>query len=155
MTTDHGTEVSPAPPERIPLRAAADLQDHLLVASNDLDRLRRLLEDASDTLIGHFYAASAELDALMEAPPPDAAAPDPAIQRTREHVAGAITAMQFGDLATQLLFHTVARLRVCADRLARDAMDGDGDGPTLVASMPTRPNPVTQDEMDAGSIELF
>jgi len=141
--------------ERIPFRAAADLQDHLMVASNDLDRLKRLLEDASESLIGHFYAASSELDALLRDAATDALACAPEVHRTREHVAGAITAMQFGDLATQLLGHTVARLRTCADRLARDAMDGDGDGPAVVEALPTRPNPVTQDEMDAGSVELF
>ena len=30
----------------LPLLAAADLQDHLMVASNDLERLQRLLDDA-------------------------------------------------------------------------------------------------------------
>jgi hypothetical protein len=38
----------------MPLLAAADLQDHLMVASNDLDRLQRLLTDACDALLGHF-----------------------------------------------------------------------------------------------------
>jgi hypothetical protein len=33
--------------------------------------------------------------------------------------------------------------------------DDDEDGEALVAELPQRPNPVTQDEMDAGSIELF
>jgi hypothetical protein len=32
-------------------------------------------------------------------------------------------------------------------------MDDDEDG--VVQDAPTRPNPVTQDEMDAGSVELF
>ena len=31
----------------------------------------------------------------------------------------------------------------------------DEDGEALVEAAPLRPNPVTQDEMDAGSIELF
>ena len=30
----------------LPLAAAADLQDHLMTASNDLDRLQTLLADA-------------------------------------------------------------------------------------------------------------
>jgi hypothetical protein len=41
----------------VPL-AAADLQDHLMVAQNDLNRLQRLLGDACDTLLRHFYGAS-------------------------------------------------------------------------------------------------
>ena len=34
-------------------------------------------------------------------------------------------------------------------------MGDDEDGCAVVAHAPLRPNPVTQDEMDAGSIELF
>jgi hypothetical protein len=72
-----------------------------------------------------------------------------------EHLAGAITAMQFQDMATQLVAHTTRRLRHCADRLAQEVMGDDEDGSTVVAAAPLRPNPVTQDEMDAGSIEIF
>ena len=71
-----------SPQGAVPTLLAADLQDHLMTASNDLDRLQRLLAD----------------DAL----------PDD---------------------------------------------DEDGEGLTIPA--PLRPNPVTQDEIDAGSIELF
>jgi hypothetical protein len=64
--------------------------------------------------------------------------------------------MQFQDMASQLVHHTTRRLRNCADRLARDTMgDDDEDGIALVEEMPLRPNPVTQDEMDAGSVDLF
>ncbi len=59
------TDIADQPPERLPLLAAAEVQDDLLVASNDLDRLQRLLNDASESLIGHFYAASAELKGLL------------------------------------------------------------------------------------------
>jgi hypothetical protein len=72
-----------------------------------------------------------------------------------DHVAGAITALQFQDLASQLISHTGHRLRGCADRLARETMGDDDDGPAVVEDMPLHPNPVTQDEMSAGSIELF
>jgi hypothetical protein len=34
-------------------------------------------------------------------------------------------------------------------------MDDDEDGAAAVTEAPLRPNPVTQDEMDAGSVELF
>ena len=34
-------------------------------------------------------------------------------------------------------------------------MGEDEDGEAVVEAAPLRPNPVTQDEMDAGSIELF
>jgi hypothetical protein len=73
-----------------------------------------------------------------------------------EHMAGAITAMQFQDMASQLVAHATKRLRNCADRIARDTMgDDEEDGEAVVEEAPMRPNPVTQDEMDAGSIELF
>jgi hypothetical protein len=62
---------------------------------------------------------------------------------------------QFQDMASQLVAHTHSRLRSCADRLARDTMGDDEDGEAVVESGPLRPNPVTQDEMDAGSVELF
>jgi hypothetical protein len=34
-------------------------------------------------------------------------------------------------------------------------MGQDPEGEVVVTDVPLRPNPVTQDEMDAGSIELF
>jgi hypothetical protein len=135
----------------LPLLAAADLQDNLMTASNDLDRLQRLLSDASDSLLAHFHGASGQLEALLQ---PGDAAPAP-LQAVMRHVAGAITAMQFQDMASQLIHHTNTRLRNCADRLAYETMGDDEDGAAIVEPAPLRPNPVTQDEMDAGSVELF
>lgn len=149
------TDNANAPPDGLPLMAVAEVQDDLLVASNDLERLQRLLSDASESLIGHFYAASAELRDLLHTTAERTDLEMPQLHRTMEHVAGAITAMQFQDMASQLIDHTGRRLRGCADRLARDAMGDDEDGPAVVEEMPLRPNPVTQDEMDAGSVELF
>ena len=78
------------------------------------------------------------------------------LKQIMQDIAGAITALQFQDMATQLIAHTSQRLRNCSDQLARDTfgMD-DEDGAAVVEIAPLRPNPVTQDEMDAGSIELF
>jgi hypothetical protein len=149
------TDIADQPPERMPLLAAAEVQDDLLVASNDLDRLQRLLSDASESLIGHFHAASAELRGLLQELAAHPELDKPQLHKTMEHVAGAITAMQFQDMASQLITHTSHRLRCCADRLAREAMGDDDDGEAVVEAPPLRPNPVTQDEMDAGSIELF
>jgi hypothetical protein len=139
----------PAPDGNMPLALAAELQDHLMVASNDLDRLQRLLGDACDALLVHFYGASSELKALQQ----QHAGLRPLVIAL-DHLAGAVTAMQFQDMASQLVTHTTRRLRNCADRLAADAF-ADDDGETVVEPPPLRPNPVTQDEMDAGSIELF
>ena len=77
------------------------------------------------------------------------------IERARRALGGAVIALQFQDMASQLIAHTDRRLKSCADRLARDALADDDDGAPLTMPAPLRPNPVTQDEVDAGSIELF
>ena len=139
----------------MPLLIAADLQDHLMVASNDMDRLQGLLGDACNALMEHFYGATGELKALLHRAAENPEIDAPELHRAMQHMAGAITAMQFQDMASQLVDHTTRRLRNCADRIARDTMGDDEDGIAMVAEAPLRPNPVTQDEMDAGSVELF
>lgn len=131
--------------------AAADLQDHLMTASNDLDRLQTLLADACDTLLAGFFGASQHLNDLRATALADPQPVDSAVA----HLGAAVTALQFQDMASQLINHTRGRLRNCADRLARDAFDGDEDGEAVVAAEPLRPNPVTQSEMDTGFVELF
>jgi hypothetical protein len=128
---------------------AAEMQDHLLTASNDLDRLQTLLAHACDTLASSFFGARDTADSLRGAD-----SDDETVDQLVEHLGRAITALQFQDMASQLISHTHKRLRSCADRLAADAFDSD-DGDAVIESAPQRPNPVTQDEMDAGSIELF
>lgn len=134
---------------------ATDLQDHLLVASNDLERLKGLLSDACDSLLAHFHGASDELQGCLHEGSAAGAASAAQLRKALDHMAGAITAMQFQDMAAQLVTHTARRLRNCADRLASQAMGDDEDGPAHIEAGPDRPNPVTQDEMDAGSVELF
>lgn len=148
-------ESPPPDSSAMSLLAAADLQDHLMVASNDLERLQRLLSDACDSLMEHFYGASGELRGLLHNAAAQAALDAPQLHKAMEHMAGAITAMQFQDMASQLVTHTSKRLRNCADRLASQTMGDDEDGVAVIEEQPLRPNPVTQDEMDAGSIELF
>jgi len=141
--TEH-TDGSP-----LPLKAAADLQDHLMSAANDLERLHTLLEHACDVLARSFYGASEQARAMMDSGGHHAASD------LMQHLVPAVTALQFQDLASQLIHHTNRRLKSCADQIARAAMGDDDDGPAMVRRPPVRPNPVTQDEMDAGSIELF
>jgi hypothetical protein len=138
----------------IPLLVAADLQDHLMTATNDLDRLQGLLADACDGLMLRFSTAVQQMETLMRA------ATDHRIQTSElapvmHNLGAAVTALQFQDMASQLIVHTNRRLRNCADQLARDAMGDDEDGEAVIETPPLRPNPVTQAEMDAGSIELF
>lgn len=132
------------------LLLAADLQDHLLTAGNDLDRLQALLAEACDTLLASFFGAREALDSLC------AQSEGAVAQQATRQLAQAITALQFQDMASQLIVHTQKRLRNCVDRLAADTFDSDdADGAAVVEAAPLRPNPVTQDEMDAGSVDLF
>jgi hypothetical protein len=136
----------------MPLLVAADLQDNLMTASNDLDRLQGLLSHACAELMQGFHGAAGEIQELVDAAH-DSPSPE-LFDSVMQHLGGAITALQFQDMASQLIAHTHRRLRSCADRLARETM-GDDDGDAVVEEGPLNPNPVTQDEMDAGSVELF
>lgn len=138
----------------MPLMAAADLQDHLMTASNDLDRLQTLLADACDTLMQRFAGASEHIRTLRSHPH-TLADSEAVFDDVMQNLGGAVTALQFQDMASQLINHTHKRLRSCVDRLAREAFADDEDGPAAMEDAPLRPNPVTQAEMDVGSIELF
>lgn len=146
-TSDHAT-LSPRPATG--LLAAAALQDDLMSVSHDLERLQTLLADACDALMQRFHGAHAGLMALG-----GDSEDSPQMADLKLQLGGAVTALQFQDMASQLITHTTRRLRHCADRIARDALGEDEAGESVVAEAPQRPNPVTQDEMDAGSIELF
>lgn len=138
----------------LPLMAAADLQDHLMTASNDLDRLQTLLSDACDTLMQRFHGAAQHLNQLRQQGVV-IADDDGALDDLMQNLGGAVTALQFQDMASQLINHTHKRLRSCVDRLAKEAFAEEEDGMATPEEIPLRPNPVTQAEMDVGSIELF
>lgn len=141
-----------SPVERdIPLFVAAELQDHLMMATNDLERLQRLLDDAYGVLQEGFHGTAHQLGQAIDGGQGDISSMQTALQTLYK----AVTALQFQDMATQLIHHTSKRLRNCADQIARDAMGDDPDGEAVVEMEPLKPNPVTQDEMDAGSVELF
>ena len=148
-------EIPMPPGAPMALMVAADLQDSLMVASNDLDRLQRLLSDATETLMGHFYGAQQQINHLSRLAAQHPELPERDLHLALGHLSGAVTMLQFQDMASQLIDHTHRRLRHCADRLARDVMGDDEEGAAVIADAPLRPNPVTLDEMDAGSIELF
>lgn len=138
----------------LPLETAVDLQDHLMTASLDLDRLQTLLSDACDTLMQRFYGASEQIRNLQSHPhSPEES--EEVFGGVMQDLGGAVTALQFQDMASQLINHTHKRLRSCVDRLAREAFANDEDGEAAPEEAPLRPNPVTQAEMDVGSIELF
>ena len=141
---DRSTE----PTVSLTLSAVADLQDSLLIAMNDLKRLEGLLDHATGNLLDRFNAVSAALRSLH--------GDSEETRHIEQALHLAVTELQFHDMATQLLVHTGKVLRGCAYKLAEEAMERDEDEVGVVETcLPERPNPVTQSEMDAGSIELF
>ncbi|MDH0364383.1 hypothetical protein N5J23_15480 [Comamonas aquatica] len=141
---------SAEPAVQVPVMVAAELQDSLLVVMRDLHRLEGLLNHATSNLLARFGEANVLLS--------DNAADDsPTVMAARAALRNAVTELQFHDMASQLIVHTTQVLQGCAFRLAAETMgreDEELEAP-VVAMQPERPNPVTQSEMDAGSIELF
>jgi hypothetical protein len=146
MTPTPSPAADALPP--LPLDVAVGLHDQLLTVDHDLDRLDTLLGDACAALLQGFHGAIGHCDALRGRIPGE-----PGLALLRAQLLRTVTALQFGDLSTQLIGHTRRRLRAAADALARDALTDDADA--VVTEPPPRPNPVTQDEMDGGTVELF
>lgn len=143
---------SNAPAVPMPVMVAAELQDALLVALHDLQRLEGLLNHATQNLLDRFDEANGQLAGPdMPASPPIAAA--------REALRLAVTELQFHDLSSQLIAHIASTLQGCAFRLGAAAMGADEaegeEADAFLPPMPDKPNPVTQSEMEAGSVELF
>jgi hypothetical protein len=137
------------PSVQMPLMLVAEVQDSLLVVVHDLNRLDGLLAHTMENLMERFTAASANLAN------PDLIA-SKELDIVRNTLRAAVTELQFQDMASQLITHTSKILQGCAYRLASESMGiEDGEAVPFVEEVPERPNPVTQDEMDAGSIELF
>ncbi len=137
------------PTVELPVMLVAEVQDSLLVVVHDLSRLDGLLAHTMENLMQRFTSASANLS-----DPAFAAVKE--LDEVRVALRAAVTELQFQDMASQLIIHTSKILQGCAYRLASDAMGyEDGEAVPFVEEVPERPNPVTQDEMEAGSIELF
>ncbi len=140
---------SSVPAVQLPVMLVAEVQDSLLVVVHDLSRLDGLLAHTMENLMERFTSACTNLA-------------DPVLIATKEldvvrsSLRAAVTELQFQDMASQLIIHTSKILQGCAYRLASESMGPeDGEAVPFVEEVPERPNPVTQDEMDAGSIELF
>jgi len=123
-------------------RLAADMQDELLAAGTELERLERLLSDAVDQLLDRFgraHAMCAEPGSQVSA-------------ALAGELRSAMTALQFQDMASQLILHSRRRLASVADCLGNVA-DGGEDG--CEVRWVGRACPVAQRAVDAGSVELF
>ena len=140
---------SSLPSVKLPVMLVAELQDSLLVVVHDLARLDVLLAHAMENLLDRFTSARDDLaDPLLLG--------SQQLDVVRSTLRAAVTELQFQDMASQLISHTSKILQGCAYRLASESMGSeDGEAVPFVEDVPERPNPVTQDEMDAGSIELF
>ncbi len=138
------------PGVQMSVMAAAELQDSLLVVMHDLQRLEGLLNHATDNLLERFGEANKTLTEELVGDSAELAA-------VRSALRAAVTELQFQDMASQLIWHTTKVLQGCAFRLAAETMgdDEDGEAAPFADMAPDRPNPVTQSEMDAGSIDLF
>lgn len=148
MQTEDQT-ISSVPAVQLPVILVAEVQDSLLVAVHDLNRLDGLLAHTMTSLMERFTSASAILadPVLAELKELDA---------LRSALRAAVTELQFQDMASQLITHTSKILQGCAYRLASESMGSeDGEAVPFVDDVPERPNPVTQDEMYAGTVELF
>ena len=145
----HSSTTPTSPAVQLPVMLVAEVQDSLLVVVHDLSRLDGLLAHTMENLMERFTSASANLSepALIEFKELD---------NVRSTLRAAVTELQFQDMASQLIIHTSKILQGCAYRLASDSMGSeDGEAVPFVEDVPDRPNPVTQDEMQAGSVELF
>lgn len=146
---EHLTLTQTPPTVPLPVNVVADLQDSLLMAMTDLQRLEGLLDHATANLLERFSTANQALAHLSNSHDGD-------IDSIRQALHQAVTELQFHDMATQLIVHTGKVLQSCAWRLAEEAMEPEeGEIPLGLDPMPERPSPVTQSEMDAGSIDLF
>jgi len=138
------------PSVSLPVNLVADIQDSLLMAMTDLKRLEGLLDHATGNLLERFSTANHALGNLATQKDTDD------LLSIRHSLHQAVTELQFHDMATQLIVHTGKVLQGCAWKLADETMEPEEDElPLYVDPTPDRPSPVTQNEMDAGSIDLF
>ncbi len=146
---DHALAASHQPSVSLPVNLVADVQDSLLMAMTDLKRLEGLLDHATGNLLERFSTANHALAHLAGSDNED-------VLRIRQALHQAVTELQFHDMATQLIAHTGKVLQGCAWKLADESMEPEEDEmPLSIDPTPDRPSPVTQNEMDAGSIDLF
>jgi hypothetical protein len=107
----------------------------------DLERLKMMIADASDRLLASFNVVGL----LAKRPVRDEAEQ----RRLKCAVANAVTALQFQDMANQLMAHAQRRLTSVHETLSKLS---DGADPLLASS---RLQPVRQAGLGAGSIDLF
>jgi len=123
---------------------AAGMQDEILSAGTELERLQKLLGDAVVQLQQRFGVAMDLQRGLPEGPGREALGSE---------LHAALVALQFEDLASQLISHSRRRLASVADCLGNLAVADDEPGAEV--NWVARACPVAQRAVDAGSVELF
>jgi hypothetical protein len=126
--------------------AAVHLSDELLTASTELERLQELLGNAAQSLMAAFGEAAGAAGALPQGREADS---------VRGALGRALVAMQFEDLATQIIAHVNLRLRGASYTLTQQAWPGDENDAGAPPDFAIRPCPVAQREMEAGSVDFF
>jgi hypothetical protein len=139
------------------LPMVVELQDQLLAASTDLERMSVLLGDAAQQLLVGFAAAHAHVSEGLAAAGAGNGMPQSAgaasLQALEQDLHQAVMALQFQDMATQLITHAVRRVRGVADYLASRVDEDEADAAPV--ELVHRACPVAQRQMDAGTVELF
>ncbi len=140
----------------IGIEALAGVQEAILSVTTDIKRLEGLLDHAASNLIERFGAAAALCEQVKQSTTANQAIENKLLDQLQDTLNKAVIEVQFHDMATQLLTHSRKVLDACSDQLAEQALGfSDEEDGARAAPIPTRLNPVTQSEMDAGTIELF
>lgn len=116
----------------------------------ELERLDSLINDAGNRLLGSFVAIQDVIENLRR----DKSMPASQFVEVLEPaIAEAVGALQFQDLARQLIGHAndrVIAIEKAAERLIEPGIESD-----TTPAAPRSAGPVTQHSMSGGSIELF
>jgi hypothetical protein len=129
-------------PEGAPDSAGSTAARECAAIASDLARLNSLIADAGDRLLASFTQII-EIAPTLGAQPHDR-------ERLNGAIAQAMTALQFQDMCTQLTQHAQRRLVQLEQALSTLAEEADDPLVDLA-----RMQPVRQEAMGAGSIELF
>lgn len=129
-------------PEGAPDSAGSTAARECAAIASDLARLNSLIADAGDRLLASFTQII-EIAPTLGAQPQDR-------ERLNGAIAQAMTALQFQDMCTQLTQHAQRRLVQLEQALSTLAEEADDPLVDLA-----RMQPVRQEAMGAGSIELF
>lgn len=124
---------------------------------SDLERLRSLIDDASERLMTSFGAIRALSAHYGEA---GAGTGDVVMNDVERAVGDAISALQFQDMATQLVGHAAQRISLLekiSESLGRlpEASHDDLSSAVTEILEGRHTSPVEQACMDGGSVELF